>query len=131
MFVKVSMRLIASHLIHLGKKGLDNSTRYLDDIYGQNPIKQSCFTKSKHMDREGLFFLRESLANSDKPHQEKINYVLLDSVEKETVLIDYIIRSNIDQQLIIKECFVDAVNYTERVKKMVTKDNSLLIVDPA
>jgi hypothetical protein len=86
-------------------------------------------TQELHKHKELMLFLRDNL---DK---FTLNIVMMDFVSYQPAPTRYLLKSNIDQKLSIQRCWMPEyncsdLNFTEDVRKLVTKGNCLLIPDP-
>lgn len=62
--------------------------------------------------------------------QYRINYVLLDFIDTQPDLTSYLIMSNLNVNLIVKNAFLDNDDYTELLTTFITRNNVLLLIDP-
>jgi hypothetical protein len=98
-------------------------------IFGEGDLRVDKMTQELHKHKELMLFVRDNL------DQFTLNIVMMDFVSYQPALTRYLLKSNIDQKLLIQRCWMPECNgsdldFTEDVRKLVTKGNCLLIPDP-
>lgn len=98
-------------------------------IFGTGDLRVDKMTQELHKDKELMLFVRDNL------DQFTLNIVMYNFVSYQPALTRYLLKSNIDQKLTIQRCWMPEchgfdLDFTEDVRKLVTKGNCLLIPDP-
>lgn len=114
-------KLHIAQMVLTGQFGPGRILRYLFAI---DSPRVKLLAQKLHKEKELMLFVRDNM------DEFRINCALLDFVDYQPALIRYLIMTNIDEKLIIKKCWMDDIDFTEDVKKLVTRGNSLLVADP-
>jgi hypothetical protein len=117
------------HITQLILSAQFRAADYILYIFGAGDLRIDKLTQELHKHKELMLFVRDNL------DQFKLNVVMMDFVSYQPALTRYLLKSNIDQKLTIKRCWMPEVHgfdldFTEDVRELVTKGNCLLIPDP-